>query len=476
MPSELPEPRDLWRDPPRGPIIDTARVLPENLAAIVDPVAQARGHDPGALALAIVCALSACLRRSSRVSAYPDSGYWREGSALWGALIGESGTGKTPSMVFAVAPLHRIERECVQAVAGTDREPPRLVAADATVEALALLFSKCGDRRMLAHRDEGVNFLNAMGQYNGRADAERGAWCAAWNCAPHAIDRISRGSLHFDDWGLSLVMGVTPSQMKEAAAEARKDGLLARMLQVVVRPATGREAPTPPAASAAEAYELLARAVYSLGPFDAVPDPEAARIFTEARAEFTKAANTFAANNCQAAVWLRKAGSNTLRVALTFAAARVALARGNTARFTTTISADDAQCAVRFVNWSALHAVAFSELNVPSEIADVAQRVALYIASKHLASVTRRELARYVSAWAGADERTRNGTILHLFDAGWILAPAGERVIRGPGLAEASGWIINPLALERFTDYGEREIARRREVRARMLDLGGSRG
>ena len=43
------------------------------------------------------------------LSAHPTFTTWQEGSALWGALIGESGTAKTPSMQFAVAPLNEIE-------------------------------------------------------------------------------------------------------------------------------------------------------------------------------------------------------------------------------------------------------------------------------------------------------------------------------------------------------------------------------
>lgn len=46
------------------------------------------------------------------------------------------------------------------------------------------------------------------------------------------------------------------------------------------------------------------------------------------------------------------------------------------------------------------------------------------------------------------------------------------RVTRGPGLAAATAWRINPAAFERFADYGAAEVTRRREVRARMLALG----
>jgi hypothetical protein len=476
-PEPVTEPRDLWKEPARGPVLDTSAALPPSLAGIVDAVARARGHDPGAIALAIVCALSACLRRRSRISAYPDSASWREGSALWGANIGESGSGKSPSMQFAVAPLFEIQREAVAAVAGSELKPARLVAADTTVEALGALFAECGDRRMLAFRDEGTSFLNGMGQYNGRADAERGNWCSAWNCAPHSIDRLTRGSLHFDDWGVALVMGLTPSQMKEAAAEARQDGLLARMLQCVVRPATGREAPSPASDGAARSYEALARAVYGLGAIIATPGHEAAQLLAQARAHFAEAADTFAASNRQMSVWLRKAASNTLRVALVFAATKAARERHTTADFSLTLDGSDAERAVRFVNWSACHALAFSEINTPSAVIDLAQRVALYVLAKREPTIARRDLSRYVSAWDGApDERTRGAAVLHLFDAGWITGAAGSRITRGPGLADASAWHINPLALERFSDYGEREIARRRDVRARMLELGGAHG
>lgn len=475
-PEPPPEPRDLWKEPARGPMLDTAHALPPELAQIAEPIAQARGHDVGAIALAIVCALSACLRRRSRIAAHPGATTWTEGAPLWGALIGESGTGKSPSMQFAVDPLHALQREAI-ASAGPEIKPARLVASDATVEALGALYADAGDRRLLAFRDEGAAFLNSMGQYNGRADAERGNWCSAWNCGPHAIDRITRGSLHFDDWGVALLMGITPSQMKNAAEEARQDGLLARMLQVVVRPVTGRDSPSPDAETAARDYDELARAVYYLGPINAVPSPEAADLFASARADFAEAADTFATSNRQIAVWLRKAATNSLRVALLFAAAGICRKRTSTAELPITVDARTAERAVRFVNWSACHALAFSEINTPSAVLELAQRVALFALSRTEDVIARRDLSRYVSAWdAAQDERTRGAAILHLFDAGWITGTAGTRITRGPGLADATAWHLNPLARERFQGYGEREIARRREVRARLLALGGACG
>lgn len=476
-PDSPPEPRDLWREPTRGPELDTARALPAALSEIADVIAYARGHDVGAIALSQVIALSACLRRRSRIAAHPASRTWTEGSALWGALLGESGTGKSPSMLFAVAPLNSIQRETAAGVATTDTKAARLVASDCTVEALGVAYANAGDRRMLAFRDEGASFLDAMGQYNGRADAERGNWCSAWNCNPHAIDRVTRESLHFDDWGVALLMGLTPSQMKRAAEEARQDGLLARMLQCVAKPATGREAPTPAAEAAVASWDRIARAVYDLGAITAHPDQDAALVFAEARAQFAETADVFAASNRQMAVWLRKAAANALRVALVFAATEAARGRSSTADLALTVNAATAERAVRFVNWSACHALAFSEINTPSTVLDLAQRVALFALSRAEDTITRRELSRYVTAWdAAPDERTRAAAIVHLFDAGWIIGTAGSRITRGPGLADATAWQLNPLARERFADYGSREIARRREVRARLLALGGGGG
>ena len=81
--------------------------------------------------------------------------------------------------------------------------------------------------------------------------------------------------------------------------------------------------------------------------------------------------------------------------------------------------------------------------------------------------VSRRDLQQYVTAWGSApDERYRGAAILHLFDAGWITGPAGVRITRGPGIADATAWHVNPLAFERFADYGAAEVTRRREVRA----------
>ena len=102
--------------------------------------------------------------------------------------------------------------------------------------------------------------------------------------------------------------------------------------------------------------------------------------------------------------------------------------------------------------------------------------MALFALARKQDRVTRRDLAairRGMGRHAG-DERTRGAAILHLFDAGWITGPAGARITRGPGIADATAWHVNPVAFERFADYGAAEVNRRREVRAQMLALGGA--
>lgn len=482
-PVDYPEPRDLWQEATPGPLLDVARALPPALAGIVEPVAESRGHDVGALALSIVCALSACLRQRSRISAHPMLRTWTEGSALWGALIGESGTGKSPSMQFALSPLTAIEKANfaeAQEAGDADGAPAaaaRVVVRDVTVEALGKLYVGT-ERRLLNHRDEGTGFVNGMGRYSGRPDAERGDWCSAWNCQPHSLDRKTSGSQWHEDWGVALLIGLTPSQMKEAAEEARQDGLIARMLPVIVRPPSGNPRPSAAAELAEADYAALARSMYGLGVLTAWPSDEAAAMLDAARKQFAEAAGVMGSHNRQMAVWLKKAAANALRVALVFAAAQAARARigkHSGVDFAPIVDDGTADQALRFVNWSACHALAFSELNADSAVLDLARRVALFALARNAEAITRRDLARYVSAWAGQDdERIRSGAILHLFDAGWIVGTIGERVMRGPRLADATGWAINPRALQRFADYGSNEIARRREVRARMLAMGGA--
>jgi hypothetical protein len=130
------------------------------------------------------------------------------------------------------------------------------------------------------------------------------------------------------------------------------------------------------------------------------------------------------------------------------------------------------------VNWSACHALAFSEVNAESPVIELAKRVALFVLARKCSEITRRDIQRYVSAWEAApDERVRGAAVTHLFDAGWIIGAAGKRnTSASPRLADASAWHVNPLALDRFAGYGATEVARRRDVRARMLALGGANG
>ena len=86
----------------------------------------------------------------------------------------------------------------------------------------------------------------------------------------------------------------------------------------------GANLPSSAAELAARDYGALARAVYGMGTVTASPTEAAAEVFATSRSQFAEAAAVFAGNNRQMAVWLRKAGANTLRVALLFAAVTAA--------------------------------------------------------------------------------------------------------------------------------------------------------
>jgi hypothetical protein len=436
------------------------------------------------IAGACVAALSACVAQASRISPH-DGGTWREGSALWVGLIGESGRGKTPSMTFAAAPLDELEREAgarLKAAGGDGEglaEPERLIARDTTLEALTTAHARTA-HRLLVVKDEGTAWLNGMGQYSGKAEAERGAWCSAWNCAPFNVDRITRKSMRFDDWGASLLIGITPRQIKEAAEDARSDGLLARVLPVLVRSPLPAH-PSPNEGDAEARLRLLARAAHALPAINATLAPEARDLWGAEATKARELADHYERANPALASWLRKFGANALRVALVYAIVNTAANRSrwaDAAPRALLVGADEMRRALALVGWFAQSAAVFFEEAAPDPARELAKELALLIAYRlhrdpdERPRIARRDFERHsLRAWARADEQTRERALLVLHDAAWLLGADG-RPATGPRLGQATAWSVNPAVREAFADVAQAEAERRRTVRERLAGLG----
>jgi hypothetical protein len=80
-----------------------------------------------------------------------------------------------------------------------------------------------------------------MDRYSAKGNGDRAFWLQAYNGGPYSIRRVTRGVSQVY-LSVSLVGGIQPEKIREVVAAASDDGLIQRLLVVVLRPgAKGRD-------------------------------------------------------------------------------------------------------------------------------------------------------------------------------------------------------------------------------------------
>jgi hypothetical protein len=80
-------------------------------------------------------------------------------------------------------------------------------------------------------------YSNARGAAKGRA-----FWLEAFNGAPYSVHRVGRGSVFIENLSVSLIGGIQPEPIRKVADDSADDGLLQRLLPVILKPAVeGRD-------------------------------------------------------------------------------------------------------------------------------------------------------------------------------------------------------------------------------------------
>ena len=246
--------------------------LPAPVSDYVEAASKSIGCDPAYVALPLLACLGQTISNKRVIELKPD---WCEPSVIWGAIIGESGTHKSPAIRLGTEMLRdrqlkKIESdnermdefECAkkrfkidlkiwekqaeQAIKDGTPPPPmprepeepvcaRYFTTDATVEAIVLLLSRqSGGLLML--RDELSGWLRGMGEYKkgSKGGSDLGHWLSFWNADSVQKDRAGSKPLTVRQAAVSIVGGIQPLILKQAIGhEHRQDGLCQRFLLVM---------------------------------------------------------------------------------------------------------------------------------------------------------------------------------------------------------------------------------------------------
>lgn len=212
--------------------------LPSPLREYVESSAHAIGCDPAYVALPLLSATAGAIGATCTIGL---KGRWTEPAIIWAAIVGESGTHKSPAMdaalAFTRAEQHeamRDHREALRAHAESESDgpapkPARYFTTDTTTEALAGLLSD-NPRGLLVAVDELCGWLGGFDRYNkGGGDAPR--WLELFGGRALLIDRKSSGTIYVARAVVSVCGSIQPGALRRALGVARiEDGMAARLL------------------------------------------------------------------------------------------------------------------------------------------------------------------------------------------------------------------------------------------------------
>jgi hypothetical protein len=225
--------------------------LPDAIGNHVKECADIYQCDPAMVALPCLVAAGGCIGMTRRIVLRPT---WKAPAILWGAIVADSGTKKTPLFNAAFAPLEKIARaladeyeaDCLrveEARAANENLPDpvnrRLLIGDATIESVAPLL-KANPRGLILRRQELAGWLNGYDSYK-RGGSDAASWIELFDGNDIQIDRkggkLAERSLYVKNAAVSVCGTIQPGTLARAInGKHTESGLAARLLFVMPRP------------------------------------------------------------------------------------------------------------------------------------------------------------------------------------------------------------------------------------------------
>lgn len=236
--------------------------LPQPVRGFIERGSAAVQCDASYLALPMLVAVAAAVGYTRAVRLTED---WIVPSILWGAIVGESGSSKTPAFKLvmeslrsrnqralqlhqAAMELHAKEMLCYETALkqwkkSSERvappEPPerplatRYIVSDTTIEALAPIL-QANPRGVLLERDELSGWIGSFDRYSaGNSDAAN--WLSMHGGDSITVDRKTGEprTIFISKAYVSLIGGIQPGILRQVLGRShRESGLAARLLVV----------------------------------------------------------------------------------------------------------------------------------------------------------------------------------------------------------------------------------------------------
>lgn len=472
------DPIDLWGKfhPPSLP----RGLLPDIIERFAFDQGMDMGADISGVALSALVVCAAAIPDSIKLQVKRHNVGWHEPARLWVALVGSPSSKKSPMMTAAARPLRKIDadqaRDYADQRATYDKLPKeeklraeapkqvRSILQDTTIEAAQEVLKDSPDG-LLCYQDELSGWFGAMDKYSaGRGSAkDRSFWLEAFNGGTYSVHRVGRGSVFIENLSVSLIGGIQPEPIRQIADDSLDDGLLQRLLPIIVAPAVaGRDEAAP--ASTAE-YEQIVRSLHCLGNTPLRFDEGAQRYRQELEAKHLKLQSLECVHR-KLAAHIGKYDGIFARLCVLWHCIENMVGFGD---LQNTISEATARRVGGFLHCFLLpHALAFYTTVLGlSNNHDLVTGVAEYILSHGLTKVTNRDLKRGDRAMRklGTDQALAVFEQLEAF--GWL-----DRV-QSSHRGAPPHWLVNPAVHEKFAERAKAETERRAQVRQMIAEAVG---
>ena len=228
--------------------------LPDVLRAFVEGMATAFGVDPGWIAPACLTVIGGAIGRSRVIRVNPT---WSEVPSLWLAVVGESGTKKSPILNRIVRPLwavhKRLAKEYAQVMkkhlaaealcalklekatrdaakngggipAGLEELPVRpleirCMVSNATVQKLTAILAE-NPRGVFASYDELQTWFDSLGRFAQKNGNELAAWLPMDSGHALMADTLTRGTVFVEHAFCAILGGIQPGLLKARFADS----------------------------------------------------------------------------------------------------------------------------------------------------------------------------------------------------------------------------------------------------------------
>lgn len=234
-------------------------VLPEPVRGFATEAAKAIGCDSSYIVLPLLSSLASAIGNTRRIQL---KRVWSEPCIVWTAIVGTSGTKKSPPIELALSAIRKrqhdamkefgeaqkrysndlatYERDAAKWKRGNSHEPPpekpdapvatRCWTDDITTEALAVLLQQ-NPRGLLMVKDELGGWFNFDRYASGKGGGDVAKWLEMFGGRSMVVDRKSGGMLYVPRAAVSIAGGIQPETLRRALGqEYRDNGLAARLL------------------------------------------------------------------------------------------------------------------------------------------------------------------------------------------------------------------------------------------------------